>query len=202
MGAMSEIVARANKELGMPKIADLGGILIYMNWGDHPDPHVHVRYANIDYVFDINLLKFVQGNPPSWIRKTVTKWAEKHTKELLANWKLAIKNKPLNKIKASVDETLGTYSYRGCHMRKTSKVASFKVITHLVLLVTFEDGVCGLFKMKLKKSGPMLDPILRSYKMFSGVKIKNDVLTWPNGYDVCNDGMYCAIADVGEYTLE
>jgi hypothetical protein len=52
----------------MPEISRFFGMIIYMDYNDHPPPHFHVRYGN------------------------------QRATELMANWELARQNQPLEMI--------------------------------------------------------------------------------------------------------
>ena len=37
----------------MPEISRFLGIIVYMNWGDHPLPHFHARYGAFEITVEI-----------------------------------------------------------------------------------------------------------------------------------------------------
>lgn len=83
----------------MPEIARFFGIIIYMYHNDHVPPHFHAEYGSHEAIFSINDLKLIKGNLPPRAVALVLEWAFMHRDELLEDWKLARKEKPLKKIK-------------------------------------------------------------------------------------------------------
>jgi len=48
----------------MPEISRFFGILIAMNYNDHPPPHFHARYGNNKAIIDIRTLRLLEGELP------------------------------------------------------------------------------------------------------------------------------------------
>jgi Domain of unknown function (DUF4160) len=82
----------------MPEISRFYGIIIYLNYGDHNPPHIHVDYSGHEAVFEIPSGRLLDGKLPARARKLVTHWISLHQDELLANWKFAEEYKPTFKI--------------------------------------------------------------------------------------------------------
>ncbi|SMM99620.1 putative ORF-2 [uncultured Candidatus Thioglobus sp.] len=83
----------------MPEISRFFGIIIRMYYDEHNPPHFHVEYSGNKAMFDFqgNILK---GNLSSkTATKLVREWIDLHTLELENDWKLAMQNKVINKIK-------------------------------------------------------------------------------------------------------
>lgn len=81
----------------MPEISRFLGIVIYMNWGDHPLPHFHARYGDYEITIEIEA-GIVRGEFPKRALRAVLEWLDLHQAELLADWQLAQARKPLNPI--------------------------------------------------------------------------------------------------------
>lgn len=82
----------------MPRISAFHGIVICMYWYDHPPPHFHASNGEFEAVFTIGGLEITEGGLP--IRKValVREWPTLHQAELLANWELAQRRLPLNRV--------------------------------------------------------------------------------------------------------
>lgn len=81
----------------MPEISRFLGIIIFMNWGDHPLPHFHARYGNYEIIVEINS-GVVRGEFPKRALRAVLDWLDEHKFELLEDWQLAEQRKPLKPI--------------------------------------------------------------------------------------------------------
>ena len=82
----------------MPEISRFFGIVVAMFYSDHPPPHFHVRYGRQRAVMDIETLSLLEGDLAPRVLGLVVEWAAQHQAELLANWDLARRHAPLNKI--------------------------------------------------------------------------------------------------------
>lgn len=83
----------------MPEISRFLGIVIAMYHNDHAPPHFHVKYGDYKAMFSINDLKLIEGKLPPRVISLVLEWAFLHREELMQDWDLAMKEKPLKKIK-------------------------------------------------------------------------------------------------------
>ena len=81
----------------MPVLSRFLGIIIYMNWGDHPLPHFHARYGNYEITVEI-VSGIARGEFPKRALKAVLEWLDLHQIELLEDWELAQQRKPLKAI--------------------------------------------------------------------------------------------------------
>ncbi len=81
----------------MPLLSRFFNIKIYMNWQDHPRPHIHAVYGDYEMSIDLNGRR-MEGKMPPKQKKLIEAWIILHKKELEANWKRAEKMKPLKKI--------------------------------------------------------------------------------------------------------
>lgn len=78
----------------MPEISRFLGIIIYMNWGDHPLPHFHARYGDYEIAVEIET-GVVRGEFPKRALRAVLEWADLNQEPLMQNWNSAIQRKPL-----------------------------------------------------------------------------------------------------------
>ncbi len=83
----------------MPEISRFFGLIITMNYNDHPAPHFHVRYGNQKALIAIQSLTLMQGYLSPRALGLVIEWAALHQAELVTNWELARQQAPLNKVK-------------------------------------------------------------------------------------------------------
>ncbi len=82
----------------MPEICRFFGIIITLNYNDHPPPHFHVRYNQQRAIIEIESLRLIEGRLSPRVLGMVIEWASQHQAELRANWYLARQTEPLNKI--------------------------------------------------------------------------------------------------------
>ena len=82
----------------MPEISRFFGIVVAMFYHDHPPPHFHVRYGRQRAVVDIATLSMLEGTLSPRVLGLVVEWAAQHRYELEANWELARRHAPLNRI--------------------------------------------------------------------------------------------------------
>ncbi|MCF8373236.1 MAG: DUF4160 domain-containing protein [Bacteroidales bacterium] len=81
----------------MPEISRFYGLIILMNFRDHPPPHFHVWYGEYKAIVTIHD-GIVKGEMPQRALKMIFEWLEYHRDELLVDWELAQKGDKLNKI--------------------------------------------------------------------------------------------------------
>lgn len=55
----------------MPEICRFLGVVIFINFGDHPPPHFHAQYGGTDALVDIEDLVVREGSLPPRIRRAV-----------------------------------------------------------------------------------------------------------------------------------
>jgi hypothetical protein len=82
----------------MPEICRFFGIIISLNYNDHPPPHFHVRYAEQRAIVAIDTLSVLEGNLSPRVLGLVVEWALAHRQELLEDWHLARDQQPLKRI--------------------------------------------------------------------------------------------------------
>ena len=77
----------------MPVISKFYGLIISMYYLDikqHKLPHIHVKYGEIEAVYEIPNGNLLEGLLPGNKEKLVKAWIEMHQVDLMANWQLAI----------------------------------------------------------------------------------------------------------------
>ncbi|MSR05906.1 MAG: DUF4160 domain-containing protein [Gemmatimonadetes bacterium] len=81
----------------MPEISRFLGIVISMYHTEHGVPHFHAAYGEHKVSVEVES-GALHGRFPSRAARHVLEWAGLHREELLTNWELARKRKPLNRI--------------------------------------------------------------------------------------------------------
>lgn len=82
----------------MPEISRFFGIIITMNYSEHPPPHFHVRYGGQKAIIAIETLMLLQGKLSPRVLGMVIEWATIHQNDLLENWQLVRQHAPLQKV--------------------------------------------------------------------------------------------------------
>ena len=86
----------------MPILSMFYGIVVYMYFYDnkkHNVPHFHVEYAEYAAVIAIESGEVLEGSLPKNKMKLVAAWLEIHSDELFADWLLAVRGLPPQRIK-------------------------------------------------------------------------------------------------------
>jgi len=81
----------------MPEISRFYGIIVQMFFKDHDPPHFHIEYGEFKVVINLSN-EVVKGLMPKRALNLVFEWMDIHKNEIMENWELAQKGKPLNKI--------------------------------------------------------------------------------------------------------
>jgi hypothetical protein len=82
----------------MPEICRFFGVIVSINYRDHPPPHFHVRYGEHKAIVGIQSLSLLEGYLSPRLMGMVVEWALLHQQELLDNWELARQQQPLRSI--------------------------------------------------------------------------------------------------------
>ncbi len=82
----------------MPEISRYFGIVIAIYWQEHGVPHSHAKYGEHRASFSIADVRLFEGGLPPRAAGLVLEWALLHQDELMADWELAMRKKPLNSI--------------------------------------------------------------------------------------------------------
>jgi hypothetical protein len=64
--------------------------MYYLDNKQHKLPHIHVRYGELEGVYEIPSGKLLEGILPANKEKLLLAWIEIHKEELEANWSLAV----------------------------------------------------------------------------------------------------------------
>lgn len=81
----------------MPELSRFFGIIIYMNWREHPPVHFHAVYG--EYEASITLDgQIYAGDLPRRALSLVREWLALHRNELADDWQRALAKQPLNPI--------------------------------------------------------------------------------------------------------
>ena len=79
----------------MPIVSRFFGIVIAFYWEDHLPPHFHAKYSGDEVTIDIRTGEVLRGSLPRRALSLVNEWRLLHRDELLENWELAQKRRPL-----------------------------------------------------------------------------------------------------------
>jgi len=82
----------------LPEICRFLGVVITMNYNDHPPPHFHVRYSGQKALIGIQTMGVLRGRLSPRVLGLVIEWASLHQAELLKNWELARQQAELQRI--------------------------------------------------------------------------------------------------------
>ena len=82
----------------MPEISRFLGIVISIYYNEHNPPHFHAEYGEFQITVEIES-GIVNGKFPRRALSAVLEWLVLHKEELMQDWELSLKGKPLNKIK-------------------------------------------------------------------------------------------------------
>ncbi len=77
----------------MPVISMFYGLIVsmyYLDTKQHNLPHIHVKYAEREAVYQIPDGNLLEGSLPSNKEKLIYAWIEIHKEDLMANWQLAL----------------------------------------------------------------------------------------------------------------
>jgi hypothetical protein len=72
----------------MPILSRFNGVVVFMNYNDHPPPHFHARHADHEITVEI-ASGTVVGTFPAGVRRMILKWMILHKAELLDRWSRA-----------------------------------------------------------------------------------------------------------------
>ena len=82
----------------MPEISRFLGIVISIYYNERNPPHFHAEYGEFQITVEIES-GIVNGKFPRRALSAVLEWFALHKEELMQDWELSLKGKPLNKIK-------------------------------------------------------------------------------------------------------
>jgi hypothetical protein len=166
----------------MPEISRFLGIVITLNYSDHPPPHFHVRYGKQKALVSIQPLALLQGQLSPRVLGLVMEWATLHQAELRENWELARQQVPLNKIdpwsNSMLKDVIEVYPLEDYRLR-----------------LCFEDGATGIVDMTKVIQFKGVFASLQNRAYFLQVRINPDTGTicWPNEADIDPDVLYALV---------
>ena len=64
--------------------------MYYLDTKQHHLPHIHVKYGEMEGIYEIPKGNLIEGSLPGNKEKLVQAWIEIHKEELMANWQLAV----------------------------------------------------------------------------------------------------------------
>ena len=64
--------------------------MYYLDTKQHNLPHIHVKYGEMEGIYEIPSGTLIEGSLPSNKEKLVKAWIEIHHEDLMANWQLAV----------------------------------------------------------------------------------------------------------------
>ena len=64
--------------------------MYYLAIKQHKLPHIHVKYGELEAVYEIPNGNVLEGSLPSNKERLVQAWIEIHKEDLMANWQLAV----------------------------------------------------------------------------------------------------------------
>lgn len=82
----------------MPEISRFFGIVIAIYYNDHAPPHFHAVYGEHRGRIEIASGRMLDGDLPRRAIALVDEWRRLHVNELMEDWELAQKRRPLNRI--------------------------------------------------------------------------------------------------------
>jgi len=81
----------------VPEISRFFGIIIYMNWREHPPIHFHAVYGEHEALITLDG-RIYSGSLPNRALSMVREWLAIHRDEIQEDWTLAMDRKPLKPI--------------------------------------------------------------------------------------------------------
>lgn len=81
----------------MPTISQFYGLVVFMNYNEHPPAHFHVRYQGQEVSVEIQS-GMVIGKMSRRALQMIFSWMELHQEELMDNWERAQNREPLRPI--------------------------------------------------------------------------------------------------------
>lgn len=85
----------------MPVISMFYGLIISMYYLDtkaHNLPHIHVKYGEMEAIYQIPEGNLLEGFLPANKEKLLSAWMEIHKEDLMADWQLAVTGNTVFKI--------------------------------------------------------------------------------------------------------
>lgn len=64
--------------------------MYYLDTKQHNHPYIHVKYGELEAIYEIPNGNLLQGFMPSNKKKLMLAWIEIHKEDLMADWELAV----------------------------------------------------------------------------------------------------------------
>ena len=173
----------------MPEISRFFGIIISMNYSEHPPPHFHVTYGSQQATVDIVDLRVTAGRLSPRVLGMVMEWAALHQLELVVDLGVgALTATPPQGFAVRIISCTW-------EVAMLNRVKSVTVIGKTLMAIEFEDGAKGeidvarLFPFR-GVFAQLVDP-----GYFAMVQISGELGTigWPNGADLDSDMLYSQV---------
>ena len=72
--------------------------MYYLDTKQHNHPHIHVKYGELEAIYQIPDGFLLAGSFPKNKEKLILAWIEIHNEDLMANWQLAVNGHTIFKI--------------------------------------------------------------------------------------------------------
>ena len=72
--------------------------MYYLETKQHKSAHIHVKYGELEAVYQIPGGELLEGTIPVNKEKLIKAWIEIHQEDLMANWQLAVTGNAVFKI--------------------------------------------------------------------------------------------------------
>jgi hypothetical protein len=85
----------------MPVISMFYGLIVsmyYLDTKQHNHPHIHVKYGELEGIYQIPEGYLLEGLLPLNKEKLIQAWIEIHKEDLMADWQLAVNGNAIFKI--------------------------------------------------------------------------------------------------------
>ena len=166
----------------MPAISRFFGIVITMNYNDHPPPHFHIRYAGQRALMAIDTLTTIRGHLSPRVLGLVVEWAAQHRSELIENWDWPCASSRCDRSLPWSSEML-------------RDITAVRPTQDYRLELRFDDGTQGEIDVsELIRFDGVFAP-LKDLAEFTKVRVDPELGTirWPNGADLDPDVLYARI---------
>lgn len=88
----------------MPIISIFFGIVVPINFRDHPPPHLHALHGDAEALFDIRTGQVMAGRLARRETRYMVEWISRHRDDLMRNWALASTGQPTFRIEGLSDD--------------------------------------------------------------------------------------------------
>jgi hypothetical protein len=82
----------------MPTISRFFGITVVLYYNDHPPPHIHVFYQDLEAKVAIETGDVIEGRLPLAPLRILREWMQLRRSDLMENWRRVREHRPLERI--------------------------------------------------------------------------------------------------------